>query len=158
MISIRKYILFVIGVILSVFITSCSSKKIITIDKDIRRINVVDHNGYMIKTYFEKYSQNYPGWLKANCKKNKSNTLSCDFTSNSLILLNNSKSDNKNNKKSINNNSQQHGQNEQVSEQQQQELERQQQELEQQQQELEQQQQEQENLNEQEFLRCEENC
>ena len=113
-------------------------------DKDIRRVDVVDHNGYMIKTYFEKYSQNYPGWLKANCKKNKSNTLSCDFTSNSLILLNNSKSDNKNNKKSINNNSQQRRQNEQVSEQQQQELE--------------QQQQEQENLNEQEFLRCEENC
>ena len=121
-------------------------------DKDIRRVDVVDHNGYMIKTYYEKYSQNYNGWLKANCKKNKSNILSCDFTSNSLILINNSKSDN-NNKKSINNNSQQ---NEQNLEQQQQELEQQQQELEQQQQELEQQ--EQENLNEQEFLRCEENC
>ena len=123
-------------------------------DKDIRRVDVVDHNGYMIKTYYEKYSQNYNGWLKANCKKNKSNILSCDFTSNSLILINNSKSDNNNNnKKSINNNSQQ---NEQNLEQQQQELEQQQQELEQQQQELEQQ--EQENLNEQEFLRCEENC
>ena len=108
-------------------------------DKDIRRVDVVDHNGYMIKTYYEKYSQNYHGWLKANCKKHKSNILSCDFTSNSLILINNSKSDNNNNKKSINNNSQQNEQN-----------------LEQQQQELEQQ--EQENLNEQEFLRCEENC
>ena len=125
-------------------------------DKDIRRVDVVDHNGYMIKTYYEKYSQNYNGWLKANCKKNKSNILSCDFTSNSLILINNSKSDNNNNKKSINNNSQQNKQNEQNLEQQQQELEQQQQELEQQQQELEQQ--EQKNLNEQEFLRCEENC
>ena len=125
-------------------------------DKDIRRVDVVNHNGYMIKTYYEKYSQNYNGWLKANCKKNKSNILSCDFTSNSLILINNSKSDNNNNKKSINNNSQQNKQNEQNLEQQQQELEQQQQELEQQQQELEQQ--EQKNLNEQEFLRCEENC
>ena len=146
MINIRRYIIFIFGIILAVFITSCSNKKIITIDKDIRRVDVVDHNGYMIKTYYEKYSQNYNGWLKANCKKNKSNILSCDFTSNSLILINNSKSDNNNNKKSINNNSQQNEQN----------LEQQQQELEQQQQELEQQ--EQENLNEQEFLRCEENC
>ena len=145
MINIRRYTIFIFGIILAVFITSCSNKKIITIDKDIRRVDVVDHNGYMIKTYYEKYSQNYNGWLKANCKKNKSNILSCDFTSNSLILINNSKSDN-NNKKSINNNSQQNEQN----------LEQQQQELEQQQQELEQQ--EQENLNEQEFLRCEENC
>ena len=153
MINIRRYIIFIFGIILAVFITSCSNKKIITIDKDIRRVDVVDHNGYMIKTYYEKYSQNYHGWLKANCKKHKSNILSCDFTSNSLILINNSKSDNNNNKKSINNNSQQ---NEQNLEQQQQELEQQQQELEQQQQELEQQ--EQENLNEQEFLRCEENC
>ena len=146
MINIRRYIIFIFGIILAVFITSCSNKKIITIDKDIRRVDVVDHNGYMIKTYYEKYSQNYHGWLKANCKKHKSNILNCDFTSNSLILLNNSKSENKNNKKSINNNSQQNEQN----------LEQQQQELEQQQQELEQQ--EQENLNEQEFLRCEENC
>tara|TARA_Y100000748_G_C15296480_1_gene410557 strand:+ start:148 stop:612 length:465 start_codon:yes stop_codon:yes gene_type:complete len=154
MINIRRYTIFIFGIILAVFITSCSNKKIITMDKDIRRVDVVDHNGYMIKTYYEKYSQNYNGWLKANCKKNKSNILSCDFTSNSLILINNSKSDNNNNnKKSINNNSQQ---NEQNLEQQQQELEQQQQELEQQQQELEQQ--EQENLNEQEFLRCEENC
>ena len=155
MINIRRYIIFIFGIILAVFITSCSNKKIITMDKDIRRVDVVDHNGYMIKTYYEKYSQNYNGWLKANCKKNKSNILSCDFTSNSLILINNSKSDN-NNKKSINNNSQQNKQNEQNLEQQQQKLEQQQQELEQQQQELEQQ--EQENLNEQEFLRCEENC
>ena len=154
MINIRRYTIFIFGIILAVFITSCSNKKIITMDKDIRRVDVVDHNGYMIKTYYEKYSQNYHGWLKANCKKHKSNILSCDFTSNSLILINNSKSDNNNNnKKSINNNSQQ---NEQNLEQQQQELEQQQQELEQQQQELEQQ--EQENLNEQEFLRCEENC
>ena len=156
MINIRRYIIFIFGIILAVFITSCSNKKIITMDKDIRRVDVVNHNGYMIKTYYEKYSQNYNGWLKANCKKNKSNILSCDFTSNSLILINNSKSDNNNNKKSINNNSQQNKQNEQNLEQQQQELEQQQQELEQQQQELEQQ--EQKNLNEQEFLRCEENC
>ena len=89
------------GIVILFLITSCANKKIITIDKDIRRIEIIDHKGYLIKTYYEKYNNEYPGWLKANCNKvitSQNEILSsikCNFTSASLNLINNSKNDNK---------------------------------------------------------------
>ena len=90
-----KYILLTSSIIFLIFITSCGNRKIITIDKDIRKIDVVNHKGYMVKSYYEKYSNDYSDWLKAKCYKEVNvEILKCKFTSSSLILINNSKNDN----------------------------------------------------------------
>ena len=95
---INKYILVVTGIVLLVFIASCGNRTIITVEKDIRKIDIINHKGYLVKTYYEKYSKNYSGWLKAYCDKKEvtlenlfSNKLNCKFTPSSLNLINSNK-------------------------------------------------------------------
>ena len=99
---INKYILVVTGIVLLVFIASCGNRTIITVGKDIRKIDIINHKGYLVKTYYEKYSKNYSGWLKAYCDKKEvtlenlfSNKLNCKFTPSSLNLIDNSINSNK---------------------------------------------------------------
>ena len=112
----NKYILVVSGIVLLVFISSCGNRTITTIEKDIRRIDIINHKGYLAKTYYEKYSKNYSGWLKAYCDKKEaivenlfSNKLNCKITPSSLNLINNSISSNEIQiaSKNLNNNNQQ---------------------------------------------------
>jgi len=111
-----KYILLSIGIILISLGTSYAKKTYITIEKDLKKIQITNHKGYIVKTYYEKYNVKY-GWLRAICKKEELKSenffkiiLSCDFTPASLRLINNPINDNEIKKvasKNLNNNNQQ---------------------------------------------------
>ena len=90
-----KYILLSIGIILLSLGTSYAKKTIITVEKDLRKIQITNHKGYIVKTYYEKYSIK-SGWLRAICKKDELKSdnlfkiiLNCDFTPASLRSINN---------------------------------------------------------------------
>ena len=84
-----KNILAVISTLLFIFVSSCANRTIINVEKDIRRIDIINNKGNLIKSYYEKYSNDYSGWLKANCNK-KEATVKCKFTTESLNLIDNS--------------------------------------------------------------------
>ena len=95
-----KYILFFIGFIFLSISTSYAKKTIITVEKDLRKIQITNHKGYMVKTYYEKFSIRLSSWLRAACKKEELKSknsfkiiLNCKFTPKSLRLI----SDNENN-------------------------------------------------------------
>ena len=96
MINISKYFLVFRNIVLLIFIASCTNKQITILENDIRKISVTDSKGYLVKTYYEKYHNKYDGWLKANCEKTIdfelfNDSYKCQFTSSSIILINNSK-------------------------------------------------------------------
>ena len=113
---INNYILVVTSIVLLVLVASCGNRTIITVEKDIRKINIINHKGYLTKTYYEKYSKNYSGWLKAHCDKKEatpenllSYKLNCKISPSSLNLINNSTNSNEIQiaSKNLNNNNQQ---------------------------------------------------
>ena len=64
-----KYILLSIGIILISVGTSYAKKKtIITVEKDLRKIQITNHKGYIVKTFYEMYHIKY-GWVRAICKE-----------------------------------------------------------------------------------------
>ena len=111
-----KFILLSIGIILLSLGTAYAKKTFITVEKDLRKIQITNHKGYIVKTYYEKYNINY-GWLIAICKKEELKLenffkiiLSCDFAPDSLRLINNPINNNEIKKvssKNLNNNNQQ---------------------------------------------------
>jgi len=111
-----KYILLLISIILLNFGTAYAKKTFITVEKDLRKIQITNHKGYIVKTYYEKYNIKY-GWLRAICKKEELKLenffkiiLSCDFNPASLRLINNPINNNEIKKvasKNLNNNNQQ---------------------------------------------------
>ena len=111
-----KIILLSISIILINIGTSYAKKTIITVEKDLRKIQITNYKGYIVKTYYEKFSIKF-GWLEAICKKEEVNLdnffeiiLNCNFAPNSLKLINNQRNNNENRKvasKNLNNNTQQ---------------------------------------------------
>ena len=113
----NKYVLLSISIIFLSFGTSFAKKKIITVEKDLRKIQITNNKGYIIKTYYEKYSIDRSIWLRAICKKKelKSDSLfkiilNCTFNPMSLRLINDKENSNEIKEvasKSLNNNNQQ---------------------------------------------------
>ena len=112
MIKSVKYILININILFLIFITSCSNKEITNIESDLRKINVIDHTGSIVKTYYEKYSSNYGRWLKLSCSYDVSFVVEenldnlnnkCQFSNLTLVKINHLKNDNNEDKKSIKN-------------------------------------------------------
>tara|TARA_B100000482_G_C12441439_1_gene233253 strand:+ start:153 stop:608 length:456 start_codon:yes stop_codon:yes gene_type:complete len=87
--KIYKPVLVFVSIIFLIFLTSCTNRKIITVEKKIRRIDIIDHKGYLIKSYYQKYNNNYPGWYDCNVIKEVLNkkSLKCDFTNSALKLI-----------------------------------------------------------------------
>ena len=116
-----KYILLSIGIIFLSLGTAYAKTTFITVEKDLRKIQITNHKGYIVKTYYEKYNIKY-GWLRAICKKEELKLenyfkiiLSCDFTPASLRLINNPINNNEIKKvasKNLNNNQQEESQQE----------------------------------------------
>ena len=125
----NKYVLLSISIILLSFGTSYAKKKIITVEKDLRKIQITNNKGYIIKTYYEKYSIDRSSWLRAVCKKEELKSenlfkiiLNCKFTPQSLRLINDKENNNEIKEaisKSLNNNNQQKQSQEQEQEQEQ---------------------------------------
>ncbi len=112
-----KYILLSIGIILISLGTSYAKKKtFITVEKDLRKIQITNHKEYLIKTYYEMYNIKY-GWVRAVCKEEKVKhknlfkiLLNCNFSPSSLRLINSPINNNEIKKvasKNLNNNNQQ---------------------------------------------------
>jgi hypothetical protein len=112
-----KYILLSIGIILiSVGASYAKKKTIITVEKDLRKIQITNHKGYIVKTYYEMYNIKY-GWVRAICKEEKVKhknlfkmLLNCNFSPSSLRLINSPINNNEIKKvssKNLNNNNQQ---------------------------------------------------
>tara|TARA_Y100000294_G_scaffold122122_1_gene113568 strand:- start:112 stop:549 length:438 start_codon:yes stop_codon:yes gene_type:complete len=89
-------------------VTSCTTKKIITAINDdvgnsktseVRKVDVIDNNGIIIKTYYQKYNQKFNGWLEIKCRYIPNITKitkfnDCRFTNLSLAQLRNLQNDN----------------------------------------------------------------
>ena len=111
-----KYILLSIGIILISLGTSYAKKTTITVEKDLRKIQITNHKGYIVKTYYEMYNIKY-GWVRAICKEEEVKhknlfkiLLNCNFSPSSLRLINSPINNNEIKKvasKNLNNNNQQ---------------------------------------------------
>ena len=89
----HNFSIILVNLLFLIFITSCVNRNVIKVDDDIRKINLIDNKGLIIKTYFEKYSHKYGGWLRAKCSE-KIESKNCKFSSSSLSLINNLKYNN----------------------------------------------------------------
>jgi len=104
MINFGRYTLLITSILFLVFFTSCVKRYVITLDKNIRKINLIDNKGYIINTYYEKYSNEHSLWFGAECVDKISD---CKFSSLSLAQIMNLKTNNDENQPSkniINNN------------------------------------------------------
>jgi len=111
-----KYILLLISIILLNFGTAYAKKTLITVEKDLRKIQITNHKGYIVKTYYEMYNIKY-GWVRAICKEEEVKhknlfkiLLNCNFSPSSLRLINSPINNNEIKKvasKNLNNNNQQ---------------------------------------------------
>jgi len=87
--KIYKPVLVFVSIIFLVFLTSCTNRKIVTVEKNIRRIDIIDHKGYLIESYYQKYSNNYPGWYHCNpiIDVLDKKSLECNFTNSALKII-----------------------------------------------------------------------
>ena len=104
----KKILLLIINILILIFVTSCTTKKIITAINDdvgnsktseVRKVDVIDNNGIIIKTYYQKYNQKFNGWLEIKCRYIPNITKitkfnDCRFTNLSLAQLRNLQNDN----------------------------------------------------------------
>ena len=103
----KKILLLIINIIILIFVTSCTTNKVITainVDvgngktSEIRKVDVIDNDGMIIKTYYQKYSQKFNGWLEIKCRYIPNITKitkfnDCRFTNLSLAQLRNLQND-----------------------------------------------------------------
>ena len=84
-----KPVLVFVSIIFLVFLTSCTNRKIVTVEKNIRRIDIIDHKGYLIKSYYQKYSSKHPGWYHCNpiIDVLDKKSLECNFTNSALKII-----------------------------------------------------------------------
>ena len=111
-----KYLLLSISIIFLSLGTAYAKKTFITVEKDLRKIQITNHKSYIVKTYYEMYHIKY-GWVRAICKEDEVKRKNffkiirnCEFSSAALRSINNQTNNDEVQKvasKTLNNNNQQ---------------------------------------------------
>ncbi len=111
-----KYLLLSISIIFLSLGAAYAKKTFITVEKDLRKIQITNHKGYIVKTFYEMYHIKY-GWVRAICKEEELKyknffkiITNCEFSPTSLRTINNQVNNDEINKvasKTLNNNNQQ---------------------------------------------------